>query len=246
MTVTQYIRHMDMEKVKRELKILDNTNDELLEVLPGVIAFMDNLGRIRVINTNTFEEINEKPLDIVGIIDEKILVLSTVQSTILNLDNKKTLVIDTDTYEKILEVDEELAICGRLIYSLPSGVVDKEFHDFNAYNTHGELIYKTKTGFGRQFEKIGTTNIYYLTYGYIEEHDYTNNHYRTCIIRYNNLNNSCEEIVTLDYKFGIRVISEDIAVIQKPIEDYDVRSAIINFKEIACGNSRELNKLIYL
>lgn len=242
MTLVQYMRHKRFKDVRIELKILDNTSDELIEVSYGIPAFITRDGKVRLINIDTLMKINTEPMEIAGIIDSNIIVL--VYQNIAELNSARSLVVDIDKYIEIMNVDFALEVCHRLIYTAPVGIVSKELETFSIYNTNGKEVYRTKVGFNRTFQNILNTNLYILQYSYIV--GYTEHEFKSKFIEYDELTQTCREIAVIDGRLELKKISNEACLVRKIVGKQDLKSNIINFKQIDYGNDNELDKLIYL
>lgn len=241
--MTQYLRSRDLDEIKKTLVVLDNTNDKLVEIVPGVLAFLNSLGRIRLINLRTLEEINREPLYIDGIVNNKALLKD--KKTFLD-GSYKSIVIDLDTYEIILDLNLELSVEGNLIYTSEIGVLNQTKTEFRIYNSDGNVIFKNYIHSLIKFTRIGKTDVYMLVYN--EDYNYSSMEEReksssTLFLKYNVLDQSCIETSALSGIYTLNVISDYTAIISRSVGKENF-AEVIDFSLIERGNTDELSKLV--
>ena len=241
--MAQYLRSRDLEEIKKTLVILDNTNDKLVEIIPGVLAFLNPLGRIRLINLRTLEEVNREPLDIVGIVNNKILLRD--KKPFLD-GNHKSIVIDLDTYEIILDLNLELNIMGDFIYTSEIGILNQTKKEFRIYNSSGKIIFENYIHNLIKFTKIGKTDMYMLVYNEerfcssVSEHEKTS---YTSFLKYNVLDQSCKELSVLSGTYTLSIISDYTAIIGT-FTGKENLSEVVDFSLVERGNANELSKIV--
>lgn len=239
----QYLRSGDLEEIKRTLIVLDNTNDKLVEIIPGVLAFLNSIGHVRLINLKTLEEINTEPLKIESIVNNKILLKNKKKFW----DGKyRSMLVDLDTYEVILDENIDLCATGDLIYTSELGILSVDKKEFKIYNSSGNVIFEDYINTNLGLVKIGKTNIYMFVYGteYLVDTSSKNDKaFNTSFLKYDVLNQSCKQISVLRGKYKIDTISDYTAILTKSIDDEPI-SDIVDFSLIEREDTNELSKIV--
>lgn len=244
--MTQYLNREKLEEIKRTIMVLDNTNDKLVEIIPGVLAFLNSVGLIRLINLNTLDVVNTEPLKIEGIVNNKIILRTKIRTL---GSPYRSMVIDLDTYEIILDLSEDLSVAGDLIYTDDIGVVNTDKQWVTFYNSDGKIIFESYVNHVKGIIKIGNTNIY--MYVYVDEYvpltnifmNSTKTKYSTSFLKYDILNKTLKEIAVLDEECTLDIISEHTAIITRNQDDESIAN-VLDFALIESEDTNELSKLI--
>lgn len=244
MTISQYMRYRNIEEIKKTLIILDNTSDKLVEILPGQLAFLNKNGEVRLINMKTLEEINEEPMQTLGVINSSILISKV--SKVLD-GNDHSILVDLDNFNKLIDTRKKLNICGDIIYTSESGIITKDPKEFEVYNFKGERMYKSYIGYTVDVLKLSKSDVYAVSYTTTAQTDSKYESYKhTVLLKHNKLINACTEIATLHKDLKFQIVSEDSIVVTRLEHGNNVASNVLDVNQLYKNSTKELDKIIYL
>lgn len=227
------------------LGALEDTNDKIVELSDGVYAFLGSAGKVRLINLDTMQVMDESyniryvsDTVFVGYVKDPNNMFSPGETTVISLK----------TYNKIMTMHNLLVASTDLLYADPQGIFNKELRPLTIYNMGGKQLYQTYVGYGTHLKRLGNTNVYLLQYKFdgVTNYDSTKSEIKEYgeILVYNKKKESVHKVLTIkkpiiDAISSTRVIITNVDATGKLKDNHE----IIDMIKIEYGDTEEIDKL---